>query len=206
MKNQKRTVTGLKSTRESELEKMRDQHPIIEDILEHRSLQKLLSTYIDNIPHMVSPDGRLHATFLQTGTTTGRMASQNPNLQNIPIKTQRGRGIRKAFVAESGYELVSFDYAQIELKIAAFLSGDEKLIDIFQRGEDVHRAVAAEVFGVPPEQVDSEMRRHAKVINFGIIYGMGVNALRQNLGTDRAEAQRVYNAYFKNFSGLARYL
>jgi|TARA_Y100000310_G_scaffold122869_2_gene121623 DNA polymerase-1 len=206
VKNQKRTGTGQRSTRESELEKMRDLHPIISQILEYRGLQKLLSTYIDNIPHMVGSDGRLHTTFLQSGTTTGRMSSQNPNLQNIPIKTERGRHIRKAFVGDKGYKLVAFDYAQIELKIAAFLSGDEKLIRIFRSGNDVHRAVAAEVFGVPEEQVDSEMRRRAKVINFGILYGMGINALKANLGTDRAEAQRFYNEYFKNFSGLAHYL
>ena len=204
-KNQKRTGTGQKSTRESELEKMREMHPIIEDILEYRGLQKLLSTYIDTIPQMVGEDGRLHAEFLQAGTTTGRMASQNPNLQNIPIRTDLGRAIRNAFVASKGFTLVALDYSQIELRVAAFLSGDEKLIDIFKRGGDVHAAVAAEVFGVPPERVDPEMRRRAKVINFGILYGMGVNALRQNLGTTREEAQRFYNEYFKNFSRLASY-
>jgi len=205
VKNQKRTSTGQKSTRESELEKMRETHPIIEDILNYRELQKLLSTYIDNLPSMAGEDGRLHADFLQTGTTTGRMSSQNPNLQNIPIRTELGKKIRNAFVARDGAVLVALDYSQIELRVAAFLSGDEKLIQIFTSGGDVHTAVAAEVFDVPPEMVNSEMRRRAKVINFGILYGMGVNALRQNLGTTRTEAQTFYNEYFKNFSGLSHY-
>jgi DNA polymerase-1 len=205
-KNQKRTATGQKSTRESELEKMREMHPIIADILSYRELQKLLSTYIDNFTHMVDNESRIHAEFLQTGAATGRMASQNPNLQNIPIKTELGRRIRNAFVATKGFTLVALDYSQIELRIAAFLSGDKKLIKIFRKGEDVHNAVASEVFGVKEDEVDKEMRRKAKVINFGILYGMGVNALRQNLGTDRKEAQAFYNEYFEKFSGLADYL
>lgn len=209
VKNQKKTGTGQKSTKESELEKMKDLHPIILDILLYRELRKLLTTYIDNLPGMVGKDGRLHAEFLQTGTTTGRMASHNPNLQNIPIKTELGRRIRNAFVAKKGYQLLACDYSQIELRAAALLSGDEKLTQVFKTGGDVHTAVASEVFGVPPELVDREMRRRAKVINFGIIYGMGVNALRQSLGKDtttRAEAQQFYNDYFKQFSGLAHYL
>lgn len=205
-KNQKRTPTGARSTRESELAKLAEDNPIVGRILEYRELQKLLSTYIDTIPHMLDEGKRLHATFLQTGTTTGRMSSNNPNLQNIPIKTERGKAIRTAFIATPGHTLAAFDYSQIELRVAAFLSHDKKFIEIFRRGEDVHTAVAAQVFGVAPEQVDYEMRRRAKVINFGILYGMGINALRQNLGTDRAEAQRFYEEYFKNFSGLAGYL
>ncbi len=203
---QKKTAGGALSTRESELVKLRGEHPIIEPILEYREFQKLLSTYIDNIPMLVALDGRLHTNFLSNGAATGRMSSRNPNLQNIPHKSELGRAIRKAFVAEKGKKLVSFDYSQIELRIAAFLSKDKKLIEIFKRGEDVHTAVAAEVFGVPGDKVHPEMRRHAKVINFGIIYGMGVNALRENLGTDRAEAQKFYNEYFEKFSGLAEYL
>ncbi len=205
-KGLKKTAGGARSTRESELEKMRDSHPIIGLILEYRELQKLLSTYIDTIPSLIGTDERLHAQFIQAGTTTGRMSSQNPNLQNIPIKTDLGRRIRNAFIASKGYSLVSFDYSQIELRVAAFLSQDKKLIDIFRSGGDIHTAVASEVFGVPPEKVDKEMRRRAKVINFGIIYGMGVNALRQNLGTDRKEAQKFYDEYFAKFSGLATYL
>ena len=205
-KNHKKTGGGALSTKESELEKMRGLHPIIPLILEYRELQKLLTTYIDNIPTMLGEDGRLHTSFLQAGTTTGRMSSQNPNLQNIPNKTELGRNIRKSFIAEDGFKLVAFDYSQMELRIAAFLSGDEKLVEIFKKGEDVHTAVASEVFGVPFDKVDKEMRRQAKVINFGIIYGMGINALRQNLGTDRENAQKFYNEYFKKFAGLAEYL
>lgn len=209
VKNQKKTGTGQKSTKESELEKMKVLHPIIADILAYRELRKLLTTYIDNIPDMVEKDGRLHAEFLQTGTTTGRMASHNPNLQNIPIKTELGRRIRNAFVAKKGYQFIAADYSQIELRCAALLSGDEKLTEVFVTNGDVHTTVASEVFGVPPEQVDYEMRRRAKVINFGIIYGMGVNSLRQSLGKDtttKAEAQTFYNEYFKQFSTLAHYL
>jgi DNA polymerase-1 len=154
----------------------------------------------------VNAKSRLHTTFLQAGTTTGRMASENPNLQNIPIQTELGRKIRNAFVSEEGFSLVAFDYSQIELRIAAFISGDEKMIAIFKQGLDVHTAVAAAVFGVPLDKVDYEMRRRAKVINFGIIYGMGINALRANLGTDRKAAQEFYDAYFENFKTLAEYL
>jgi len=208
VKNQKRTATGQRSTREAELEKLQDQHPVIVEILRYRELQKLLSTYVDSLPTMVGSDGRVHTTFLQAGATTGRMASQNPNLQNIPIRTEEGRAIRSAFVAQKGYSLVSIDYSQIELRVAAIMSGDEKLIDIFVRGEDVHSGVAARVFGVAQDAVDAEMRRKAKVINFGILYGMGVNALRANLGegTSKAEAQEFLTAYFNTFTRLAEYL
>jgi len=206
VKNQKKTAGGKVSTKESELEKMRDLHPIINLILEYRELQKILSTYIDNIPLAVAADGRLHAKFLQTGTTTGRMSSQEPNLQNIPNKSELGMEVRKAFKADRGTKLVAFDYSQMEIRIAAFLSGDKKLLEIFRKGEDVHTAVASEVFEVPFDKVDKEMRRRAKVINFGIMYGMGVSALKQNLGTDRAEAQKFYDEYFNKFKGLASYL
>jgi len=207
-KTQKKTATGQRSTRESELEKLRDQHEIIEHILRYRELQKLVSTYIDNLPKLVAKDARVHTTFLQAGTTTGRMASKDPNMQNIPVRTAEGRAIRRAFVAEKGYKLVAIDYSQIELRIAAFLSEDEKLMDIFKRGEDVHTGVAVRVFGVNAEDVTADMRRRAKVINFGILYGMGVNALRKNLGEDttRAEAQEFLNAYFNTFTRLAEYL
>lgn len=157
---------------------------------------------------MVKEDGRLHTTFLQAGATTGRMATKDPSIQNIPIRTEEGRAVRKAFIAEEGWKLVAIDYSQIELRIAAFLSGDKKLIEIFTRGEDVHRGVAARVFNVPEAEVTADMRRNAKVINFGILYGMGVNALRANLGgeTTRAEAQEFLNAYFNTFTRLADYL
>lgn len=207
-KNQKKTASGQRSTRESELEKMRDDHEIIGEILRYRELSKLVSTYIDNLPGMVSKDGRLRSTLLQTGTVTGRMASKDPNLQNIPVRTEESKAIRKAFVAGSGKKIVAIDYSQIELRIAAILSEDEKLIEIFKNGEDVHAGVAARVFNVSSEEVTSEMRRKAKVINFGILYGMGVNALRGNLGeeTSREEAQEFLNAYFNTFTRLAEYL
>ncbi|MBU2103440.1 hypothetical protein KKD95_00275 [Patescibacteria group bacterium] len=205
-KGQKKTATGQRSTRESELEKLKDLHPIIGEVLKYRGLQKLLSTYIEAIPPLLDADGRLHAQFLQAGTTTGRMASQSPNLQNIPIRAERGRAIRQAFIPQDGYTLVGLDYSQVELRIAAILSGDEKLCDIFKSGRDVHQEVAAAVFSVEPKDVDHEMRRRAKIINFGILYGMGVNALKTQLGTTAAEAHTFYDDYFQTFSTLAEYL
>lgn len=203
-----RTPTGARTTKESELVKMSDQHPIIERILEYRELQKLLSTYIDVLPKLVDGAGRLHTTFVQTGTTTGRIASIDPNLQNIPIKTEQGRRIREAFIAPSGKKLIALDYAQIELRIAAILSGDEKLLETFMTGEDVHTAVASEVFGVPTAEVTKDMRRTAKVINFGILYGMGAQALKQNLGasTTLAEAKEYLEHYFQKYPTLTRWI
>ena len=207
-KNAKKTTGGQRSTKESELEKLKDEHPIIADLLRYRELQKLVSTYIDSLPGMVGEDGRLHSTLIQTGAATGRMASKDPNLQNIPARTKEGRAIRKAFVAQAGSRLVAIDYSQIELRIAAILSEDPNLMDIFKRGEDVHKGVALRVFGVNGEDVTDNMRRKAKVINFGILYGMGVNALRTNLGseTTREAAQEFLNAYFNTFTRLAEYL
>lgn len=202
----KKTSGGARSTRESELEKLRTLHPIIDKILEHRELQKLLSTYIDTIPSLVGEDGRLHASFLQYGASTGRFSSANPNLQNIPVKTERGKNIRNAFIAEDGYLLVSFDYSQIELRIAALLSQDSYFIKTFQEGKDIHLAVAMKVFGVEEDGVTPDMRRRAKVINFGILYGMGVTALSQNLGTGRKDAQIFYDNYFNQFPTIASYL
>lgn len=205
-KGQRKTATGQRSTKESELEKIRDQHPVVADVLEFRGLQKLLSTYIEALPPLLDDAGRLHAEFLQTGTVTGRLASQNPNLQNIPIRSDRGRAIRHAFVPSEGFVLVGLDYSQIELRLAAILSGDEKLSEIFRAGRDVHHEVAAAVFKVSPDQVDREMRRRAKIINFGILYGMGVNALKTQLGTSTAEAHTFHDDYFATFETLARYL
>lgn len=211
-KNQKKTGTGALSTRESELQKLAGSHPIIPPILEHRELAKLLGTYIDNVIPLVGSDGRLRAKFLSAGTTTGRMASESPNLQNIPNRSDLGLRIRNAFRAEKGNVLVSFDYSQIELRIAAFLSDDKEMIRIFKEGKDVHTAVAAKVFDLPIEKIDKEMRRRAKVINFGVMYGMGVNALQKTLSVpgeapvSRADAQKFYDDYFKTFSGLAEYL
>jgi DNA polymerase-1 len=205
-KNQKKTAGGAFSTKESELQKLREEAPIAGLVLDYRELAKLLGTYIDTIPAQVDEHQRLHADFLQAGTTTGRMASANPNLQNIPNKTDLGHEIRKSFVAEKGFKLVSFDYSQIELRIAAFLSGDKKMIEIFRTGQDVHTAVASEVFGVEPVEVTKEMRGKAKVINFGVMYGMGVTALQKNIGAGREEAQEFLDGYFNKFSGLAEYL
>ncbi len=205
-KNQKKTASGGFSTKESELEKLKDEHPIAGLILDYRELSKLLGTYIDTIPTMVDENNRLHPEFLQAGSATGRMASQNPGVQNIPNRTELGREIRKSFIAEKGYKIVSFDYSQIEIRIAAFLSEDKKLIEIFKKGEDVHTAVASEVFGVKPEEVTKEMRSRAKTINFGVMYGMGVTALQKNIGTNREEAQEFLDGYFNKFSGLAEYL
>lgn len=206
VKGQKKTAGGQRSTKESELEKIRDLHPIVDEVLRYRSLGKLLGTYIEAIPPLLDSESRLHAEFLQTGAVTGRMASQNPGLQNIPIRTPEGRAIRNAFIARDGFTLVALDYSQIELRLAAMLSGDEKLIDIFKSGRDVHREVAAAVFNVTPEAVDAEMRRRAKIINFGILYGMGVNALKTQLGVPIAEAHRFHDDYFETFDTLAKYL
>lgn len=205
-KRQKKTPTGALSTKESELEKLKDKHPIISLVLEYRELSKLLSTYIDAIPPLLDKSSRLHSTFILAGAATGRMASNNPNLQNIPNKTALGRAIRNAFVAEKGFKLVALDYSQIELRIAAVLSKDKKLIEIFKNGEDIHAGVAMRIFKVPQDKVDKGMRTKAKTINFGILYGMGVNALKANLGVDRKEAQEFYDKYFQTFTGLAGYL
>lgn len=205
-KNMKKTGAGARSTRESELDKIRDAHPIVPLLFEQRELSKLLSTYIDAIQPLLDQNNRLHTDFIPSGTTTGRMASKDPNMQNIPIKSNLGKAIRSAFIAEEGFSLAAFDYSQMELRIAAFLSGDEKLIGIFNRDEDVHSSVASQVFRVPLNEVTSEMRRQAKVINFGIIYGMGVMALKQNLGSTREAAQKFYEEYFQSFSTLAGYL
>jgi DNA polymerase-1 len=214
-KGQKKTPGGSLSTKESELLKLIDQHEVIPLIVKYRELAKVLSTYIENVIPMVGLDGRLYTRFIQLGTTTGRMSSENPNLQNIPNHTEMGKEIRKAFISQKGFSLLSLDYSQIELRIAAIISKDENLINIFKHGKDIHSSVASSVFGVPLEKVDKEMRRRAKVINFGVMYGMGVNALRQQLALDsnglpiefkREDAQKFYNDYFEKFSGLARYL
>jgi DNA polymerase-1 len=205
-KGMRKSSSGSFSTKEEVLQKLVDVHPIAEEIMKYRELSKLLGTYIDVFPSMVGADGRLRTTFIQAGSATGRMASHEPNLQNIPVKTELGRRIRDAFVAEKGTKLVSFDYSQIELRLAAILSDDENLVEIFKNGEDVHAGVAMRVFGVAQDEVTKGMRTKAKTINFGILYGMGVNALQKNLKTTRAEAQEFYNKYFERFTGLASYL
>jgi DNA polymerase I len=205
-KGMRKTPSGSFSTKEEVLQKLVEVHPIAEKVLEYRELQKLLSTYIDNFPKHVGKDGRIHPRFIQAGAATGRMASEDPAVQNIPIRSQLGRKIRDAFVAPRGKKLLAFDYSQIELRIAAILSGDEKLLKTFKEGKDIHTSVAMYVFDVKEEDVTKDMRSKAKTINFGILYGMGVTALQKNLKTDRKEAQDFYNNYFETFSTLASYL
>ena len=202
----KKTKGGARSTRISELEKLIGTHKIIDEIIDYRELQKLLSTYIDVIPRMTEKDNRLHAKFIQTGTTTGRFSSVSPNLQNIPIRSDLGKKIRNAFIASPNHKLIAFDYSQIELRIAALLSQDKYFLQIFTEKKDIHNAVASRVFGVSEEKVDPEMRRQAKVINFGIIYGMGVLALQKTLKSNRAEAKKFYDDYFQKFPRLIAYL
>ncbi len=202
----RKTSTGAYSTKEEVLQKLIDASPIIELILEYRELAKLVSTYIDKIPEMIAKDGRLHPSFVQTGTTTGRMSSQDPNIQNIPIKSENGRRIRNAFVAAKNKRLLAFDYSQMELRLAAIFSDDEKLLESFRSGNDIHSSVASFVFKVPQNEVTKAMRAKAKTINFGILYGMGVVALQKNLKTDRKEAQKFYDDYFETFTTLANYL
>ncbi|MFW0871330.1 MAG: DNA polymerase [Patescibacteria group bacterium] len=202
----KKTPTGNISTKESELSKLQGVHPIIDDILEYRELTKLTSTYLDNIKPMIDPrTNRLHTTFIQSGTTTGRMSSRDPNLQNIPTGGTYGKEIRTMFIAQKGYRLLSCDYSQIELRVAAELSRDEKLLQFFRDGQDIHRAVAREMFG----DETAENRRKAKIINFGILYGMGARALRSNLGIDEytaRDAEEYLEKYFDRFPTLASYL
>ena len=202
----KKTATGAYSTNVSQLIKLKGTHPIIGELMEYREISKLVSTYIDALPKLVDAENRLHTHFDSFGAATGRLSSQNPNLQNIPKKTERGREVRRAFIADKGRKLVDFDYSQIDLRAAAILSGDKNLIAIFQKGEDVHSSMAVKVFKVKTEEVTPEMRRKIKVINFGVLYGMGISALRQNLGGRREEAQKFYDEYFKNFSGVKEYI
>jgi len=206
IKSKKKSAGGALSTKVSVLEELEEENEIIKEIMAYRELQKLLSTYIDVIPKMTKEDDRLHSNFIQNGTTTGRFASLDPNLQNLPIKSELGRRIRAGFVAPRGYKLAAFDYSQIELRVAAMLSEDKKMTQVFREKKDIHAGVASFVFGVPIEKVDNEMRRKAKVINFGIIYGMGVSALRKNLGGTREEAQKFYDNYFNQFFGVRDYL
>ncbi|MBN8442511.1 MAG: DNA polymerase I [Thauera sp.] len=203
----KKTATGQPSTDEDVLTQLAEDYPLPKLLLEHRSLSKLKSTYADKLPRMVNPQtGRVHTSFSQATAVTGRLASSEPNLQNIPIRTPEGRRIRAAFIAPRDHLIVSADYSQIELRIMAHLSGDARLLEAFARGEDVHRATAGEVFGVPPAEVSSEQRRYAKVINFGLIYGMSAHGLAKNLGIDRAAAQGWIDRYFARYPGVADYM
>ncbi|HGO7801429.1 TPA: DNA polymerase I [Neisseria meningitidis] len=206
-KGLKKTAKGGISTNEAVLEQLAPDYPLPKIILQNRSLAKLKSTYTDKLPEMISPkDGRVHTTYAQAVAITGRLASNNPNLQNIPIRTEEGRKVRRAFTAPQGSVIVSADYSQIELRIMAHLSGDKTLIAAFQNGEDVHRRTAAEVFGTAPENVSSEQRRYAKTINFGLIYGMGQYGLAKSLGIDNLSAKNFIDRYFDRYPGVAEYM
>ncbi|HLC99490.1 MAG TPA: DNA polymerase I, partial [Patescibacteria group bacterium] len=201
-----RGKTGL-STAASELDKLADAHPIIPLILENRELSKLASTYVDALPELINKKtGRIHSSFNQTVTATGRLSSSDPNLQNIPIRTEIGKRVRRAFIAEKGNILLSADYSQIELRIVAALSKDPKMLDAFAKGEDIHRRTAAEIWEVAPDKVTPEMRRNAKAINFGIIYGMGPMGLASGAGISREEAQHFIDKYFLVHKGIRMYL
>jgi len=202
-----KTPKGAPSTAEPVLQELALDYPLPKLILEHRSLSKLKSTYTDKLPGQVNPvTGRVHTSYHQAVAATGRLSSSDPNLQNIPIRSAEGRRIRQAFVAEPGFEILAADYSQIELRIMAHLSGDAGLVQAFARGEDIHRATAAEVFGTTPEQVSTEQRRSAKAINFGLIYGMSAFGLAKQLGIERGRAQDYVNLYFQRYPGVREYM
>ncbi len=203
----KKTPSGVPSTDEDVLEKLALDHPLAKILLDYREISKLKSTYTDKLPKMVNPrTGRVHTNYGQATAVTGRLASNDPNLQNIPVRTPEGRRIREAFVASRGHAIVSADYSQVELRIMAHISGDENLLRAFEAGEDIHRATAAEVFGRSLQDVTPEERRYAKVINFGLIYGMSAFGLAQQLGLERATAQAYIASYFTRYPAVARYM
>jgi DNA polymerase I len=203
----KKTATGAPSTDEEVLEKLAEDYPLPAKILEHRGLSKLKGTYTDKLAQLAHPrTGRVHTHYAQAVAVTGRLSSNDPNLQNIPIRTTEGRRVREAFVAPAGSIIASADYSQIELRIMAHISGDEALMKAFHEGMDVHRATAAEVFGLPPDQVSSEQRRYAKVINFGLIYGMSSFGLARNLGIETSAAKNYIDRYFARFAGVKTYM
>jgi DNA polymerase-1 len=203
----KKTPKGQPSTAEDVLQELALDYPLPRVILDYRGLSKLKSTYTDKLPEMINPaTGRVHTSYHQAVAATGRLSSSDPNLQNIPVRTPEGRRIRQAFVAEPGYKVVSADYSQIELRIMAHMSGDAGLQHAFAHGEDVHRATAAEVFGVSAEQVTEDMRRSAKAINFGLIYGMSAFGLARQLRTDRSTAQQYVDLYFVRYPGVKRFM
>lgn len=204
----KKTKTGSYSTSEDILEKMRSKHPIVGKLLEYRGLKKLLSTYIDALPELIRPEtGKVHTSFNQTVTSTGRLSSTNPNLQNIPIRDDLGREIRKAFIPDNeDCIFFSADYSQIELRIMAHLSKDEHMIEAFRSGADIHAATAAKIYGIPVEKVTSDMRRKAKTANFGIIYGISVFGLAERLNIPRAESKELIDGYFKSYPGIRDYM
>ncbi len=202
-----RTPTGQPSTGEAVLVELAHTYELPQIILEHRTLSKLKSTYTDKLPLQINPHtGRVHTSYHQAVTATGRLSSTDPNLQNIPTRGVAGKRIRSAFIAPSGYKIVSADYSQIELRIMAHLSGDKNLLQFFAQNLDIHKATASEVFGVPTDQVNEEQRRHAKAINFGLIYGMSSFGLAKQIGTDRETAERYIETYFARFPGVRAYM
>jgi DNA polymerase-1 len=203
----KRTPKGGRSTDASVLEELAEKHDLPRVIVAYREIDKLKGTYIDALPRSVNPrTGRIHTRFAQTVAATGRLSSMDPNLQNIPIRTEVGRKIREAFIAPKGSAIVSADYSQIELRVLAHLAHDEQLLEAFRAGEDVHTRTASLVFGVPKGEVTRELRGRAKTINFGVIYGMGEAALAKQTGVTRDEAARFIEAYFARYSGVARFM
>ena len=203
----KKTKTGQYSTTEEVLEKIKDKHPVIEAILEYRGLKKLLSTYVDALPELIEPStGKIHTSFNQAVTSTGRLSSSNPNLQNIPIRDDVGKELRRAFIPDEGCTFFSADYSQIELRIMAELSGDENMIEAFLSGNDIHAATAAKIYKVPIEEVTSDMRRKAKTANFGIIYGISTFGLASRLNIPRAEAKTLIDGYFETYPHIREYM
>lgn len=200
-----KTSTGLLSTREEELIKLKDAHPIIPLILQHRELMKLKTTYLEPLPLMIDENSRLHTTYNQTGTTTGRLSSENPNLQNIPIESEWAKKIRKGFVAETGYLFLGFDYSQIELRIAASLSDDPKMKKVFLENGDIHTITAAEINNTSPDKVTAEMRRQAKTLNFGVLYGMGAKAFSETAGISKEEAKKFIDEYYHDFANIRQW-
>ena len=201
----KKTKTGY-STNADVLDKLRGSHPIIQEILDYRQLTKLKSTYVDGLGKVIGPDGRIHTCFQNTVTATGRLSSTEPNLQNIPIRTELGAQLRKMFVAPAGRVLVDADYSQIELRLLACMAGDQAMIDGFNSGEDIHRITASQVFGVPQEEVTPQMRRSAKAVNFGIVYGISDFSLSQDIGVTVAQAKEYKEKYFQHYSGVRSYM
>ena len=205
MPNGKKTKSGY-STAADVLEKLAPDYPVVSHILEYRQLAKLKSTYADGLTQYIAEDGRIHGTFNQTITATGRISSTEPNLQNIPIRMEMGRAIRNVFVPRDGYVFIDADYSQIELRILAHMSGDEKLIQAYNSSEDIHRATASEVFGVPLSDVTPEQRRNAKAVNFGILYGMSSLGLSQDLSISRKEAKEYIDKYFATYPTIKTFI
>jgi DNA polymerase-1 len=203
----RKTASGHFSTSADILEALRGQHAVVDWVLEHRELSKLKSTYIDALPAAVDPTtGRVHTSYSQTGAVTGRLSSSNPNLQNIPIRTEEGRRVRRGFIAAPGNVLLSVDYSQIELRIVAHMAQDQGMLAAFRAGQDIHATTAAAIYNIPLESVSSEMRRHAKAINFGLIYGMSAFGLTRSTDLTLAEAEDFVKAYFTQFPGVKKYL